>query len=90
MEGRTRTHHHCYSRLTPAISDPSIINESDSEDSEDSDGGRQQSHCGPSPPPPLPPVEEVSHLRKIMDKFNLEMERNKSEWVFFFFFFFFF
>lgn len=74
MEGRNGRHHHCYSRLSPALSDPSIIPQSDSEDSEDSEDGHQQSLCGPS----VPPVEEVSHLRKIMDKFNLEMERNKK------------
>ncbi|MPC49780.1 LON peptidase N-terminal domain and RING finger protein 1 [Portunus trituberculatus] len=75
MEGRNNCHHHSYSCLSPAHSDPSIIPESDSgEDSEDSEDGHQQSHCGPS----APPVEEVSHLRKIMDKFNLEMERNKK------------
>lgn len=73
VDGRSSRHHHCYSHHSSALSDPSIIPESDSEDSEDSEDGHQQSHCGPTPP-----VEEVSHLRKIMDKFNHEMERNKK------------
>lgn len=75
MEGRSGRHHHCcYSRISPAISDPSLIPEYDSEDSEDSEDGRQQGHCGPS----APPIEEVAHLRKIMEKFNHEMERNRK------------
>lgn len=74
IDGRSSRHHHCYSHHSSALSDTSIIPESDSEDSEDSEDGHQQSHCGPTPP-----VEEVSHLRKIMDRFNHEMERNKSE-----------
>lgn len=73
MEGRSGRHH-CYSRISPAISDPSLIPEYDSEDSEDSEDGRQQGHCGPSSL-----IEEVAHLRKIMEKFNHEMERNRSE-----------
>lgn len=76
MEGRGGRHHHCYSRISPALSDPSLIPEYDSEDSEDSEDDRQQGHCGPS----APPIEEVAHLRKIMEKFNHEMERNRSEW----------
>lgn len=73
-EGRGSRHHRCYSRMSPALSDPSILPESDSEDSEDSDDGRKRHPSGGS----ALPVEEVPLLRKIIDKFNHEMERNKK------------
>ncbi|KAG0728071.1 LON peptidase N-terminal domain and RING finger protein 3 [Chionoecetes opilio] len=72
IEARSSRHLHCYSRLA----DPPLIPVPDSgtSDSEDSEDGRKQSHCGAA----AHPVEEVSLLRKIMDKFNHEIERNKK------------
>lgn len=65
-----------YQRLSPALSDPSIPPESDSEDSEDSeDGHRKHTQAGVA----ARPVEEEVLLRKLMDKYRHEMERSRSK-----------
>ncbi|KAG7155078.1 LON peptidase N-terminal domain and RING finger protein 3-like, partial [Homarus americanus] len=74
VDGRGGRNHHCYSRLSPSLSDPSIPPESDSEDSEDSEDIRQRHPSGAT----AMPIEEVPHLRNIMDKFFHEMERSKK------------
>ncbi|XP_069949998.1 LON peptidase N-terminal domain and RING finger protein 3 isoform X2 [Cherax quadricarinatus] len=66
MDGRSS--HHCHSYFpSPTCSVPP---ESDSEDSED---GRQQYLSGTSALP-----EKVPHLRKVLEKFKHEMEKNKK------------
>lgn len=64
-----------YKRLSPALSDPSIPPESDSEDSEDSEDGRRNPPSGVA----ARPVEEEMQLRKLMDKYRHEMERSRSK-----------
>lgn len=71
-------HHNCFSRLNPALSDPTIqpeLSSDDSDDSEDSENSQRQRH--PSGVTCVP-VEEVPLLRKLMDKFNHEMDRKTS------------
>lgn len=63
-----------YKRLSPALSDPSIPPESDSEDSEDSEDGRRNPPSGIA----ARPVEEEMQLRKLMDKYRHEMERSRK------------
>lgn len=64
-----------YNRLSPALSDPSIPPESDSEDSEDSEDGRRKHPSGVA----ARPVEEEMQLRKLMDKYRHEIERSRSK-----------
>lgn len=71
-----------YNRLSPALSDPSIPPESDSEDSEDSEDGRRKHPSGVA----ARPVEEEMQLRKLMDKYRHEIERSRSKPADFLFF----
>lgn len=75
VEGRVSRHHKSFSRLlTPTLSDPTIPPASDSEDSEDSEDGRRRHPSGTT----AITIEEVPQLRKIMDRFQHEIERRRK------------
>lgn len=74
-------HHHHFPRLSPALSGPSIQPELSSEDSDDSeDSVNNQHQRRPSGVTSVPVVEEVPLLRKLIDKFDYEMEKKRSEY----------
>lgn len=77
VEGRSSWHHKSFSRrMSQSLSDNAVPSQSDSEESDvdSEDGGRQR----PSGSSTSLNIEEVTQIRKMIDKFYLQQERRRK------------